>query len=394
MANHYIKFYPVGNGDTTLITLSDNTTILIDCKLRTSAEDEEDKEKYDVKKDLLESIKKRDNNPFVDVFILTHPDQDHCLGFSKNFYCGDPSKYKKENRDNDEIIIDELWATSMLFDVVTNDDAKALKKEAERRRKLWDEDSAEKDKPGNRICMIGYNGDEKFENVEAYVPGNTITEINNKVQTNFEFFVHSPFKKTLIVATSEKDKNYSSIVMQARFKVNASDKDFATFFLFGGDADHYSWKEVLDKSKKHKNEDKLNWDIFLSPHHCSWTYFNDVPYDEKEENKTPKKSSLDILDYKVGKGKIVASSKVISKHDKNPPHWEAKQQYLKKLDSNDNFLELAKIPSEDEPKPVIFKITPQGPVRDDSKKQGSSAVSAGGSLGAVKSKGEYGSETV
>lgn len=129
---------------------------------------------------------------------------------------------------------------------------------------------------------------------------------------------------------------------------------------------NYRWKEVLDQSKKHGNEDKLEWDIFLSPHHCSWTYFNDVPY---AENKTPKDYSLAILDYKVGKGKIIASSKVIKNDKDNPPHWAAKQEYLKKLDSNDNFLELAIIPSENEPKPVVFKITPQGPVRDESSKQ-------------------------
>ena len=37
-----ITFFPVDNGDMTLIKLIDNTTILIDINLRESAEDEED----------------------------------------------------------------------------------------------------------------------------------------------------------------------------------------------------------------------------------------------------------------------------------------------------------------------------------------------------------------
>ena len=37
-----ITFFPVDNGDMTLIKLSDNTTILIDINLRDLAEDEED----------------------------------------------------------------------------------------------------------------------------------------------------------------------------------------------------------------------------------------------------------------------------------------------------------------------------------------------------------------
>jgi hypothetical protein len=39
MAKHIIKFYPVANGDTTLIKLTDNSSILIDCKIRDDSED-------------------------------------------------------------------------------------------------------------------------------------------------------------------------------------------------------------------------------------------------------------------------------------------------------------------------------------------------------------------
>lgn len=382
--NHKIKFYPVDNGDTTLITLTDKSTILVDCKMRTSAEDEDDTTKYDVKKDLLNSIQKRDTDkkPFLDLFILTHPDKDHCHGFDKHFYKGKPENYGKANKENDEIIIDEMWVTSMLFNGSSNEDAKAFKKEAERRRKLWENDDAEKDKPGNRIRMIGYDGDKRFENLPASVPGDIQNQINGSKKNNFEFFIHSPFKNTLIEATAEKDKNFSSIVLQARFKINSTDKDYAALVLLGGDADHYNWKEIYDKSVKHSNLDKLSWDIFLAPHHCSWTYFNDVPYGDSEENKKPKETSLKVLDCKKGKAIIIASCKVIKNNDDNPPHYQAKQQYVKKLDDKSNFIELAKEPSEDAPEPVEFTITANGPSQAPKKTSNGALTSAGG-LGAA-----------
>lgn len=363
--NHKIKFYSVDNGDTTLITLTDKTTILVDCKMRASAEDPEITNHYDLKNDLLVGLEKREKNPFVDLFILTHPDKDHCHGFSKNFYTGNPDNYKKENLDNDEIIIDEMWVTSMLFHGASSDDAKAFKKEAERRRKLWDDNHADKDKSGNKIRMIGYDGNDKFKNVPASVPGEFIRTINGKTKNDFELFVHSPFKKNLITAITEQDNNYSSIVMQARFKFSAKDRNFSNYFLFGGDANHDAWEQILSKSKSHEHEEELKWDIFMAPHHCSWIYFNDVPYEAKEENKIPKESSLEILDYKSEKGKIIASSKVIKNNDDNPPHYKAKQEYLKKLDNKEDFLNTANEPNQNEPEPIEFEITETGFKRVD-----------------------------
>lgn len=392
MATHYIRHYPVDNGDTTLITLGNGTTILIDCKIRDGEENADKNKIYDVKKDLMNMVQRRANNPYLDLFILTHPDQDHCAGFQKNFYCGDPKKYSDVNRKNQEIIVEELWATSMLFEKPSNDDWKSVKKEAERRRGLWDASSADKDDPGNRLRLIGYDGNEKFENVPSSIPGEEITMINGKTAKDFSFFVHAPFKASLVASKAEEDNNSSSIIMQARFKVNSNDSEWACLFLFGGDADHYIWEQVLGKSKKYSNSDKLKWDIFIAPHHCSWTYFNNVPYGANEENKKPKAYSLELLgsNYKMKGARIIASSKSIKNNDDNPPHYQAKQQYLKKLDSANDFLELAIIPKESAPKPIVFKITPKGPVREDELNQGSALASAGGSLSTINKKSEYG----
>jgi hypothetical protein len=363
---HLIKFYPVDNGDTSLITLIDKTTILIDCKIREGEETNVGNKIFPVKEDLLESLQRKNKIPYLDLFIVTHSDEDHCLGFEKNFYRGDPDNYSESNLKDNQIIVDELWVSSMVFHLQTNDDSKSLKKEAERRRKLWDENKYNKNNPGNRIRLIGYDEDERFLNLPNSIPGETIRIINGKVISNFEFFVHAPFKKHLNLATAEKNQNFGSIVMQARFKINQSDADWKCFFLFGGDSDHNIWAEILKESKAHQNEEKLTFNIFLSPHHCSWTFFNNVPYNDQEENKTPKISSLEILDYKKSSAKIIASCKVIVNNNDNPPHYQAKQQYLKKLDSNNNFLELSKTPNEKEPNPIVFEISSSGIKRKDS----------------------------
>ena len=58
-------------------------------------------------------------------------------GADKHFYTGIPDDYNDE--DKETIIIDELWVTPMIFtnNGVSNNDAKAIRKEARRRKKLY-----------------------------------------------------------------------------------------------------------------------------------------------------------------------------------------------------------------------------------------------------------------
>ena len=86
MSNTKITFYPVKNGDCNLIEFSDATTMMIDCKF--SKESEQDNKEYNVIKELLDNklTNKKHGLPYLNAFILTHPDQDHCLGFKEKFF--------------------------------------------------------------------------------------------------------------------------------------------------------------------------------------------------------------------------------------------------------------------------------------------------------------------
>lgn len=377
MAQTSIKYYPVGNGDNTLITLNDGTSLLVDCNIR---ECSDDKSIYDVKSDLLGKLNKRNNNPYLDVFILTHGDWDHCRGFNKHFYQGDPKNYSDSDRKENRIIIDEMWFSPMIAEEHSNDDEDAYQKEAERRLELHKNKSSDKDLPGNRIKIVGYDPSNKnysdLNHLRA-IPGTIVSDFNCKKQSTFSIFIHAPFKEHL--TSAEKDKNSTSIVFQARFKEYSFSSDFSCLAIFGGDSDYYSWQIILEKTRKHQNDIKekaLDWDLFLAPHHCSWTYFNNTP---QKDNPKPQNSSLEVLSYKRKGGKVISSSKKIMNNDDNPPHYQAKQEYIKKLGNTSDFLNTAIEPTESEPKPIEFIITSNGPVRNMDTKTGHAITSAGGS---------------
>lgn len=373
-----IKYYPVRNGDMSLITLADKTTIIVDCNIKASSKDGSDKTLFDVKKDLLNSIQKRNNIPYVDVFILTHGDQDHCLGFKDNFYQGDPTKYSDKHRKEDLIIMDAMWFSPMIAEQYTNDDEDAYQQEAERRLALHRKKDANRDLPGNRIKIIGYDGSKKYDDLDHLraTPGTIVSRFNDKDQKLFSIFIHAPFKTHL--DSPDKDKNSASIVFQARFKENEWKTEYSCQAMFGGDSDHTTWVEILDKTKRYKNdvtEKALNWDLFLAPHHCSWTFFNDTP---QNENPTPKDTSLEVLDYSNTSAYVIASSKKIVNNDDNPPHYQAKQQYIKKLNSSSKFLNTSEGEKGSGDQPIVFDITPNGPALPPKAKVSGSSTAAGG----------------
>ncbi|QPH40102.1 ComEC/Rec2 family competence protein [Pedobacter endophyticus] len=390
-----IKFYPVCNGDMTLITLADKTTILVDCNIRESAKGDDDENLFDVHEDLLKSLQKdADGIPFVDVFILTHGDWDHCRGFDKNFYQGNPKDYTSTDKKSNLIRVEAMWFSPMIAEEHTNTDEDAYQTEAERRLKLHRDKNSKKDDRGNRIRIIGYDGNSKYEDLDHLrsIPGDIVSRFNDKNQDTFSIFVHSPFKQHLTSAT--KDKNSTSIVFQARFKEKKEDATFSTLAMFGGDSDHYSWDTILKETKKSgkdKSESALNWDIFLSPHHCSWSFFNDRP---QVDNKEPKKTSLEVLDYKRGASpKIIASCKKIVEAKPNPPHNAAKKQYVDKV-GDANFLNTTVYEvKNDTPQPIVFEITTQGPIKPKVQ-EGTARAAGSAALGVVNSASKYGSGKV
>ena len=354
MKKNRIKYYPVGNGDTSLIQTS-TVNIITDCNIREVKDGI-----FDVKKDLLNELNKKDGKPHTDLFVLSHHDNDHCLNFGKHFHTGKISSYD----DNDEkIIIDELWVNEYILgdDNISDDtDAGIIRKEVRRRRNLYRTNESLKDERGNRLVLVGYDDNNQFTDVPQYIPGDVVTQINGTDLEKFEFFIHGPFKSDVIECNAINDRNMSSIVYQTRF-YKSYNNTFVCRVLHGGDADHYRWAKIKEKSEENDNEEALQWDIFQTPHHCSWTFFNDTPYkDDKKgiDNTEPKQTSIDILNYKLTGAKVVATSKEIVNNSDNPPHYPARTEYIN-IVGESNFKNTQKF-YEDFKKPIVFEIDDHG----------------------------------
>ncbi|WP_286164159.1 hypothetical protein [Azoarcus sp. DN11] len=164
-----ITFFPVDNGDMTLIKFGDldATTLLIDVNIRQDADNPE-KDVRDVAKDLRERLKKDENGrPYVDAFLLSHPDQDHCRGLTRHFYLGPLDKYPDDKKDDKDkkIVIREMWSSPIVFRRASkthtlSDDAKAFNTEARRRVQL-NRDKNFAVGNGDRIQIMGEDIDGK-----------------------------------------------------------------------------------------------------------------------------------------------------------------------------------------------------------------------------------------
>src|SRR5256712_8371998 len=131
-----IAFFPVGNGDMTLLQLESGRKVLVDINIRAAADDPEDKT-ADVAKMLRERLTPdAKGRLYVDAFLLSHPDKDHCTGLRTHFHLAPPTEWSKAA---DKIFIREMWPSPMVFrpaskkNRVLCDDAQAFNTEARRR---------------------------------------------------------------------------------------------------------------------------------------------------------------------------------------------------------------------------------------------------------------------
>lgn len=355
--DHSITYFPVGNGDTSLIKLTDGTTMIIDLNVRQAGADKDDPSCYDVRGHLLRELRRdSEGRPHVDAFILTHPDQDHLRGVEEVFYLGDPSSCSEKDKKAELIIVDELWFAPRVFCEFKKNltkDAKLIREEAERRTDIYLRKLAARNSKGNRIRVIGSTEDDGLKGLEdvTTIPGETINQINGDRKADFEYFVHAPFKKD----TDNKDgeRNDTSIVLQARFTVDGEKR--AALAIFGGDAGCAVWEAIIDRS----DDESLEWDLLLAPHHCSWTFFSELP----SEDKKPSEKILGFLDKRRTGALVIASSKLIEDDDDNPPHFIASEEYRKKVGGK-NLLCTGEHPNTKEPQPICFSMTRNGPVKD------------------------------
>ena len=329
-----ITFFPVSNGDMTLICLDNGQTILTDINIRGAADDDDD-DTPDVASDLRDRLKRdKQGRKYVDAFLLSHPDQDHINGLRNHFHLGPPGEWSE---DDDKIFIREMWSSPVVFRRASTDnplceDAKAWAREARRRVKRFRDDGFNTVE-GDRILIMGEDVDGKTDDIlDIVVKLDDIFSACNRVEDGaFEARLLGPLPAEDEDDEEELKKNDSSVIL--RFSLKGGGVSDRCRFLTGGDAGVVIWKRLWER---HGNDsaDWLTYDILQTPHHCSWRSLSFDRWSELGEKVKVDPDAREALSQTRKGAVIVASSKPIKKDDDNPPHERAKREYVDMLDGD------------------------------------------------------------
>ena len=318
-----LTFFPVGNGDMTLIRTEQGNGLLIDVNIRSAADDPDD-DTPDVAKKLREKlVRDTEGRLYVDALLISHPDQDHCRGLRKHFHLGPPDKWSKSA---DKILIGEIWSSPMVFRRASSkntlcDDAKAFNAEARRRVRVF------RHKPwenclGNRIRILGEDEDGKTDELkDILVPvDGEFSSINGEFDSSMIARLLAP-----LPADGHDDhmsKNDSSTIL--RFSLSGGGISDKCRFLTGGDAEVAIWEKLWNRY--HWRADYLSYDILLSPHHCSWHSLSYDSWSEKGEDAQVCEDALSALSQIRSGATIVASRVPIEDNDNDPPSIRAERE--------------------------------------------------------------------
>lgn len=353
---HRISFYPVGNGDTSQIILENGKHILFDFRHLNKAEDKENPE-IDLKKRLKKELKDSGKSSF-DVVAFTHSDKDHIENSTDFFELLHADKYQGDNR----IKIETLWVpASMIIETATNDEQSS-------EFVIWRQEARYRLKGGKGIRVFS-----KPDMLKSWLEENDLTVESRKhlitdagqIAPEFtlkddgvEFFCHSPFIK--YVDEEEGLRNEASLIFNIRFKVGGNIYDYLAI----GDSEYSVIEDIVTITKENKNDDRLTWDLFNVPHHCSYKALSN----EKGKNIT---SPTDLVQELLLSGKesayLVSSSNPIEdtkegRDQTQPPHIQARKCYEMYLKKNDGckFLVTMEESEASDPKPIEFNIEDNG----------------------------------
>lgn len=320
-----LTFFKVDNGDMALIKLDSGRSILIDINIRVAADDDGD-ETPDVAGILRDRLDRDDSGRlYVDAFLLSHPDEDHCLGLQRHFHLGPPEEWQEQD---DKILIRELWSSPIVFRRASKNhtlcsDAKAFNAEARRRVAVFRDMAVCTD--GDRILILGEDEDGKTDDLAAILV--RVDENFNKIcgmsDGTVDIKLLAPLPSDDEDAENVLIKNHSSTVLQ--FRIGTRDVSDACYYLAGGDAEVAIWEQLWNRHLGHPNW--LEYDVLLAPHHCSWHSLSYDSWSEKKEDAKVNSDAKQALSNGKSGAIIVASSKPIKDDDNDPPCIRAKREY-------------------------------------------------------------------
>ncbi len=340
MADATIRFFPVGNGDCTLLWVGE-TRILVDLSPRILKGDPH----YDVdetREALLPLVKRDDGRYVVEAFSLTHPDKDHLLYAEELLHLGAPDDY---DPTSEKILVEEIIYVPASFDELDQElsaDGEAMQREIDRR--LGCDGTA-----GNLVSAL--------LRAKDVTPGADRTFSVGDFIDSFGASTSDPRLSARVYgprATPDPQcRNDLSSIMQ--FRVTPAGSVSPVRIMLGGDAPWEAWEDI------HDNEDleEFTYDLMLAPHHCSWSAFA-----ESSEEEASKKV-VEVFKHKQDQAKVVASSLAIN-IDRTPPSEKAADIY-KDIVGQSNFYCTGEYPTEGDLQPIVFEISSDGVLPPETK---------------------------
>lgn len=378
-----ITFFPVGNGDMALVRLADEpaTTILVDINIRVAADDPKD-DTRDVAADLRERLPRDEKGrPYVDAFLMSHPDKDHCTGLEAHFHLGPLDDYADDKKPDAQkkIVIREIWSSPIVFrraskDHVLCSDAKAFNCEARRRVARFRAGSVLE---GDRILIMGEDKDGKTNDLTSILvrSGETFNRINGK--TNSLFSAHLLAPRLICDDDDEVEiltKNHSSVILNMTIASSAVRLDSCRF-LTAGDAEVAIWERLWKRYKD--TPEVLEYDLMETPHHCSWHVLSHDSWSELGEKAKVSEDARSALGQARFGAMIVASCNPIKDDDCDPPCIRSKREYKAIVDSvSGTFICTGETPQSWAPAPLDIEVTAAGPKRKLPKTSAVAAVAA------------------
>lgn len=368
-----IEFFPVDNGDMTLITLENGKHILVDVNIRKDADDDSD-DTPDVAKMLRDRLKTdAEGRTYVDAFLLSHPDADHCRGLERHFHLGKPADW---NQDDDKIFVREMWSSPIIFrrkadlDGDLCEDAEAWWGEARRRVAVFKKDST-KVEDGDRILILGEDVDGKTDDLGQILikVDERVTTLCGKKSQGFAGLLLAPMHADDENEEDLLEKNNSSVVL--RFEIDSEKTTSAGRFLTGGDADVAIWEKLWGRHSE--TPDDLAYNVLATPHHCSWRSLSYDSWSDKGEKATVCDDARSALAQADDAAFIISSSKEIKDDEDDPPCIRAKREYESiAKEASGEFLSIAAECADDV---LLIEIGAGGPSHDKTKKSGGSGSS-------------------
>lgn len=378
-----ITFFPVDCGDMALIRLDDagTTAILIDVNIRSAADDPQDSTR-DVACDLRERLPRdAQGRPYVDAFLLSHPDKDHCTGLEKHFHLGPIADYPDDRKPDDKkkIVIREIWSSPLVFrraskNYVLCSDAKAFNAEAKRRVKRFRDGIGGVD--GERILVLGEDDDGKTDGLGPILvrTGDRFDRINGQANSLFRAHLLAPLTCSDAEEEEVLSKNNSSTILNIQL-ASSSIRTDSCRLLTGGDAEVAIWERVW---QRHKHvPDELAYDMLLAPHHCSWHSLSYDSWSELGEKAKVAPDARSALGQARFGALVVASSKPIRDDDSDPPCIRAKREYQGIVSATSGMLLCTgEHPNTWAPEPLEFEVTAAGPKKKAGRTSAIASVAA------------------